>query len=536
MAPRTFTLLLLGWLGWLCCSSARAAAARLGVPRAVEARAPPRAQPAASTAPAPFAAGGGARSAPPERLRVAIVGDVHGQWDEGDASALRELRPPVDLCLFVGDFGDEDVVTVESCARSELPFPAASVFGNHDAWFSLDKRKRRPKKAARDYDGQTALDAQRRLFAPRNLEYERRELPELGLTVVGGRPYSIGGPIWPPFYVEQYGLASQIESADRIGRVATNAQARDLVFLAHNGPAGLGAARDDICGRDWPHRVGAHAGQSGGDWGDRDLADGIRMARKAGKRVPLVAFGHLHRRLIGGGLRQMVRVDDDAGTVFLNAAQVPRWRGPGVEPLGYDAAEAAAGLASAGDGADEHVDGAVGVREPAIERKQHWFAIVEMAAGNATPSGAGADGAAGAGGGDEGLHVERVDACWLESDGTIAAQELWYCRQAHAQKNARAATTQAHAAKQSADAAGARRARAAPRRSAARAAPAARGAPGAGAKQPKQLGALEPADTRAARAPPRARAQAPAPAAPAAAAASARSGGTSPAGADQPAD
>lgn len=45
-----------------------------------------------------------------------------------------------------------------------------------------------------------------------------------------------------------------------------------------------------------------------------------------GRPLPLVAFGHMHHRLQTGERRNMVRVDEGSGTVFLNTAVVPRWR------------------------------------------------------------------------------------------------------------------------------------------------------------------------------------------------------------------
>jgi uncharacterized protein (TIGR04168 family) len=384
------------------------------------------ATPTSSLAAASASAAGPSARAPARHFRLAIVGDVHGQWDEGDASALRFLRPAVDACLFVGDFGDEDVVSVEAVARTlpSLPGAHVSVFGNHDAWFSLDKRKRRPRKSAREFDGQTPLDAQRSLLKAISLEYGKRELPELGLSIVGGRPYSIGGPIWPAFYVDQFGLTSPVESADRIGRTAARADEASVIFLAHNGPAGLGEAPGDICGRDWPHRQGKSAGLTGGDWGDRDLSAAVALAQRAGKAVPLVAFGHLHRRLIGGGLREMVRVDASSGTVYLNAAEVPRHRGPGVAPLPYDAAEAAANAAGVGGGGAGRATGL------AVATKQHWFALVDMIV---------APGAS--------ATVERVAGCWVEADGTVANEELWYCAKAGRVTAAGAGSARARAAR-----------------------------------------------------------------------------------------
>lgn len=49
-----------------------------------------------------------------------------------------------------------------------------------------------------------------------------------------------------------------------------------------------------------------------------------------GVNVPLVVFGHMHHVLRGSGYRNMVQVDDATGTVFLNAAVVPRVRNGGV--------------------------------------------------------------------------------------------------------------------------------------------------------------------------------------------------------------
>lgn len=43
-------------------------------------------------------------------VKIAIIGDVHDQWTEADARALRFLQP--DMALFVGDFGNEVVPLV----------------------------------------------------------------------------------------------------------------------------------------------------------------------------------------------------------------------------------------------------------------------------------------------------------------------------------------------------------------------------------------------------------------------------------------
>ncbi|MEM9484567.1 MAG: metallophosphoesterase, partial [Cyanobacteria bacterium P01_F01_bin.116] len=70
---------------------------------------------------------------------IAIVGDVHGQWSHADKQALESLG--VDLALFVGDFGNEDVSIVQQIATVSLP--KAVILGNHDAWYTSSKRNRK---------------------------------------------------------------------------------------------------------------------------------------------------------------------------------------------------------------------------------------------------------------------------------------------------------------------------------------------------------------------------------------------------------
>jgi uncharacterized protein (TIGR04168 family) len=90
------------------------------------------------------------------------------------------------------------------------------------------------------------------------------------------------------------------------------------VILAHNMPLGLGDATTDICGKDF--------GKPGGDWGDRDLALAIQRIEGMGLRVRAVVAGHMHHKLVhprGGERTRFVR---RGGTLFVNAAYVPRVR------------------------------------------------------------------------------------------------------------------------------------------------------------------------------------------------------------------
>lgn len=278
------------------------------------------------------AAAAAAQQAAPS-IRLAVVGDVHSQWDADSEAALLSLG--ADVAVFVGDFGEENVQLIKRIAA--LPCPKAVILGNHDAWFSLTKNGRQ--RYARAMAASTALAAQQQqafsaggstpaisaqlqALGPDHLGYCSKRLPNLGLTLLGGRPFSKGGKQWSDvadFYAEHYGIAGMQDSAMRILDVALAAPEEDIkVLVAHNGPRGLGARRHNICGVDWT--------EPEADFGDPDLAEALDMMAAQGVRVPLVLFGHMHSQLKGSGLRNMAEVDPDSGIVYLNSAVVPRVR------------------------------------------------------------------------------------------------------------------------------------------------------------------------------------------------------------------
>jgi uncharacterized protein (TIGR04168 family) len=248
-----------------------------------------------------------------ETVRIAVVGDIHNQWDALDEAALLSLG--VDLALFVGDFGNEAVEIVEQVAQ--LSIPTAIALGNHDAWHSATPwgRQQCPYDRSREDRVQQQLDA----LGFNHVGYGKRDFPAQQLSVVGGRPFSWGGPEWKyaDFYAERFGVSSMQDSGDRMIQSAQQTQHKTLLFLSHNGPAGLGNQPEDPCGRDW--------NPIGGDYGDPDLQHAIQSAKALGKQVPLVAFGHMHHSLRHrrDRLRKRVHLDSD-GTLYLNAACVPR--------------------------------------------------------------------------------------------------------------------------------------------------------------------------------------------------------------------
>ncbi|MDB9491261.1 TIGR04168 family protein [Dolichospermum circinale CS-534/05] len=246
-------------------------------------------------------------------VKIAVVGDIHDQWDVEDGMALKHLG--VDLVLFVGDFGNESVEVVKTIASLDLP--KAAVMGNHDAWYSATEWGR--KKCPYDRTKEDWVQKQLDLLGAVQVGYSKLDFPQWNLTVVGGRPFTWGGPEWrfAEICQERYGVSSLDDSADKIVNAVKNANCDNIIFLGHNGPSGLGDRAEDPCGKDW-HPIG-------GDFGDPDLAAAISQTLNMNKTVSLVAFGHMHRTLRHTKkLERKAVFKSPEGTIYLNAANVPR--------------------------------------------------------------------------------------------------------------------------------------------------------------------------------------------------------------------
>jgi uncharacterized protein (TIGR04168 family) len=245
-------------------------------------------------------------------VKIAVVGDIHDQWETEDGEALKHLG--VDLVLFVGDFGNESVEVVRAIAS--LDIPKAVVFGNHDAWYTATEWGRN--QCPYDRQQENWVQQQLNLIGESHVGYSKRDFPELGVTVVGSRPFTWGGSEWKyaDFYSEWFGVEDFAESTRRIAAAAAEAACESVIFLGHTGPTGLGDAPEAPCGRDWK--------PLGGDFGDPDFGDAIAQTRATGKQIPLVTFGHMHHRLRHTKRVLRKSVDVAEGTVYFNAARVPR--------------------------------------------------------------------------------------------------------------------------------------------------------------------------------------------------------------------
>jgi uncharacterized protein (TIGR04168 family) len=246
-------------------------------------------------------------------LKIAVVGDVHDQWEDEDAAALKALE--VDLVLFVGDFGNESVDVVKRVAS--LDIPKAVVMGNHDAWYSATEWGR--KKCPYDRTKEDWVQQQLDILGETHVGYSKLDFPDFDLTVVGGRPFTWGGPEWKfaDLCRERYGVQDQEESAMKIFEAVKSATQKTIIFLSHNGPSGLGDRPEDPCGKDW-HPIG-------GDYGDPDFAEAISRSLTANKNISLVTFGHMHHTLRHTKKEIRKRLfRSPEGTIYLNAATVPR--------------------------------------------------------------------------------------------------------------------------------------------------------------------------------------------------------------------
>lgn len=261
-------------------------------------------------------------------MRLALIGDVHLQFDTRDVRRLDE--GDYDAVLFVGDLaGYRDPGLAVARIMSRLRTPAFFMPGNHDGVHLLHL-------GAETIEGAYGSHLLQRLFAPTQaprcealaealrpiamVGYSHHELRAGArrVSLIAARPHSQGGGgiHFRHYLATRFGIRTEQDSIARLKRLVDEAPHEELVFLAHNGPAGLGSRRHDIFGCDFR--------AAEGDWGDADLAAAVAYAQDHGRRVRAVVAGHMHHRLRGGG-RRIWQVRRD-GVLYVNAAQVPRLR------------------------------------------------------------------------------------------------------------------------------------------------------------------------------------------------------------------
>jgi len=262
---------------------------------------------------------------PSGSARIGVVGDLHDHWTDHDAEMLNTAG--YDLVLFVGDLGRGKTTMRRIVASiAQLRVPALVMPGNADAPHApelaaelslrrgleqlLETPEPRPEALRSTTD---------ELHGVRLCGYSLHRVSVRGvyLSIIAGRPYSMGGPdlSFGPALQSSFGVDSMEGSTRRLTDLVDRVETKTLVFVSHNGPRGLGAAPTDPWGCDFK--------PDGGDWGDPDLEAAIDHARARGRRVQAVVAGHMHLGLRNRPEERRWRQTSD-DTLYVNPARVPR--------------------------------------------------------------------------------------------------------------------------------------------------------------------------------------------------------------------
>ena len=265
-------------------------------------------------------------------VKIAVIGDIHRHFTARDVTIFNCSE--YDLILITGDLADfrsKDAIPVAKLL-AQLRTPALFIAGNHDCTTLLQfiaEVKGISSLAQLSSAGQDKRVAQlRQHLGPVTFAgYSTHEfsINNQDFSIIAARPFSPGGPDlrFRPYLRQEYGVNSLEDSVRRLQQLVDESDSNTLIFLAHNGPAGLGFRKDDIWGCDFR--------DEGGDYGDPDLYKAIEYARERGKQVMAIVAGHMHHLLMDGGKRQwLVKAE---GTTYINAAYVPRIFGSGEETM-----------------------------------------------------------------------------------------------------------------------------------------------------------------------------------------------------------
>jgi uncharacterized protein (TIGR04168 family) len=253
-------------------------------------------------------------------MKLAVIGDVHHAFNEVDTAYFNASDH--DALLFTGDIYTYSIQRGLRAASelAALEKPALLVPGNHDAIHPAQLAAELTRRTS--LIRLTAVGHERRVRDLREAVggvqvggYTTHRLKE-GLDVIAGRPHAMGGSTisFAPHLGDAYGVRTLEDSVRKLKTCIDESDAPQLVFLAHNGPTGLGARRNDLWGADFRREEG--------DFGDADLREAVDYALASGKRVLAVVAGHMHHRIRGGGKRKWYERRD--GVLYINAARVPR--------------------------------------------------------------------------------------------------------------------------------------------------------------------------------------------------------------------
>jgi len=255
--------------------------------------------------------------------KLAIVGDLHGHFTDEDVHYFN--RSTYDLLLFVGDMGSgtrkDGLSIIRLVAR--LRKPTLIMPGNNDAPHLPDLAAELAYQAGRREILQALGKARASWVIPVGYSAHLLSTPLGDMTLICGRPLAQGGSglSFADTLERVHGVRTREVSFAKYRHLVADSRTRKLLFLAHNGPTGLGETADSLWGRDFAAPVGA-GDDYPKDFGDDDLRAAVDYSELLDKEVVGVFAGHMHRRK--GTSRPLSALR--GATTFVNAAVVPRIR------------------------------------------------------------------------------------------------------------------------------------------------------------------------------------------------------------------
>lgn len=254
--------------------------------------------------------------------RIALIGDLHSAWDDRDAAYFSQSD--YRNILITGDLGNSGrrngVKIATSLARIErdtLVMPGNNDVEDYAAIVAeLHYQAGRSELLAGLLSSRRSSDLRKHRVQICGYSVHPISLENLEVTVIAARPFAMGGNqlSFANALSDLFDVNSLEDSSRRLKALVDAAETEHLVFLAHNGPRGLGHEPHSPFGRDFH--------PDAGDWGDVDLEEAVAYSRSRGHKVLAVVAGHMHWSTRVGGERTW-RVERD-GVLYINAARVPR--------------------------------------------------------------------------------------------------------------------------------------------------------------------------------------------------------------------
>ena len=251
-------------------------------------------------------------------MRLALIGDVHEQWTAADTAWFN--ASDYDGILLTGDLPGRRHSTLVAVGTriAGLRKPAVMIPGNHDGPTilgilreALTGRPQSLASAQRMESRVRALESVLGDVALGGYSLHRVGKGREAVDVICCRPHAMDGRLltFGTYLAMRFSVTDLAASTARL-QALVEASAKPIVFLAHNGPSGLGAHPTAPWG----------LGLWGRDNGDTDLRAAVEYAQQRGKAVAAVVAGHMHWRTARARTWQLRR----DGVLYINAARVPR--------------------------------------------------------------------------------------------------------------------------------------------------------------------------------------------------------------------